>query len=612
LRDSEESTISIAPEPSVTKSASQRELSPAAASCEAWFKRLARALKVCRLYRDDNVLVIQARDQTLDALQRLVAENNGWTLYFTPTEAYLDDEPVIRPIVRGRGEEAQPSSGEEQLPFIFFEDGVRAIRIPPVVEREELVALFDAVRVVGGGGLSQDDLGTLLWQANLRQIQVESVPLEQQIFISSRQISAADDDAVGAEDPGEPIDPNAPQGTEKRYGWTPSGTQIHAEIGQAAGTHGLHRDTFDDWELPEGTCDVTQAYQELLPTMLYSLSHFRAAWEEESARDWKQDAPTLFREMLRLDDGEESRRSIAHALVTWIGEALRRFAIAEAQGALELLREVDPDRSLAEAELTAVSAELDHQGFVDFLDQSEPEEHARYAALAVALGRPALDLSFAIMSKAVEPRVRAAACTALTYLCADEPKLLAPYFADAHGEVMIQLVFTLGQIGGPDVLDLLRLAAQHPEPRVRKSVVLALGGVPSTIRMPTLLSSLDSNDPQLIVATLQILGRERNPKVAGAILRRLGKPGFDSLPEDTQWAVFNTLADMADDECVAGLEEILFRGGLFASRSFARSAAARSLQRIGSDRARKALSRGARSFSPTIRAACKDVMKEGL
>jgi HEAT repeat protein len=597
MRRVEENPISIAPDNApAAKTGLTREVSPAAQACTAWFRRLTRALKVSRLYsKSENAMVIQNRDQVLEALQRHLKEAEGWTLHFTPTEAYLGDEPVIQPRVRGKNDET-PSQGEEQLPFVFYSDGIRTIHIPADVDREELLVFFDALRVVGGGRGSHDDLVTLLWQANLRQIQVDSVPLELSIYVSARQSLGSSGVLVN----------------EKRYGLSPTGEEIRTELGQEAGTQGLHLDTFDDWELAESSVGVEETYQALLPTMEYSLTHFREAWEEERDRDWTIEAALVFHEMLRLDPDDANRKAIAHAIVTWIGESLSKLSLAEAQRAVELLSEFDPDRSLSEADLTQISAELDHDAFVEFLDQAEADEHGRFAALAVELGRPALDLVFGVMSKSTEERVRAAACTALTYLCADNPRLLAPYFSDAQGEVLVQLVFTLGQIGGIEVIDLLRLAAQHPESKVRRQVVLSLGSVPAPIRMPTLVAALDSSDPQLIAATLQILTRERNPHVAGAILKRVTRSDFDSLTEDTQWALFNALGDTAGDECVTGLEEILMKGGLFARRSFSRSASARALQRMGTERARRVLARGLKVLSPVIRNACVDVTKEGM
>ena len=592
-RRSEEIPISVAPESSI-KASSTRELSPAATACASWFRRLSRGLKVSRLYKEDNALVLQARDQVLDALQKALAENRGWTIHFTPSEAYLDDEPVIRPRVQGKDEEETQSAGEEQIPFIFYRDGIRSMRLPADAPRAELEALFDALRGLGGGTGTQDDLVTLLWQANLRAIEIESVPLEQVIYVSSTE---------GGE-------PTGPRTDLQRYGDAPAGEEIHAELGQAAGTQALHLDVFDDWELADTAPDPAEAYARLAPAVAPSRERFQAMWQEEAVRDWREEASVVFRQMLALDGGDEMRRALAHSVCTWIGDALHRNALGETLRAVECLREFDPERAFSEEELIRVATDVDHDRLVQYLDQGPDEEHGHFAALAVALGRPALDMAFTVMSKTQETRVRAAATTALTFLCADEPQLLAPYFSESPGEVMVSLVFVLGQIGGPEVLDLLKLAAQHPEPKVRKQVVIALANVPVAVRLPRLLDALDGQDPLLIAAALQILTREKAPKVATAILKRISRPDFEALAEDAQWALFNGLADMADEDCVSGLEEILFRGGLFARRNFARSAAARTLQRIESDRARAALARGGKSFNRAIRHACHDVTRE--
>src|SRR3989449_7036148 len=474
--------MSVAPDNIPARVLASRDPTPGALAAAAWFRRLARALKACRLYKSENSMVAHNRDQVLESLQGLLRESHGWTLRFTPTEIFVNAESVIRPKTRTETEEDSPSTSETELPFIFYRDGIRAMRIPLDVPLEELEALFEALKVVGGGTVTHDDLVTLLWQANLRHIEIDSVPLEQTIYVSSHAGGGPEDTNGGAGAPA----------------WTATGGQIHADLGQAASGQGLHRDTFDDWELADNYAEVPAAYAHLLPAMEYSLEHFHAAWQDEQRRDWSSEAPLVLRQILALDPSEESRQAVLHSAVTWVGEALQRTSLGEAQRAVELLRELDPDHSRSEHELATTLAQLDHDRLVEYLDEAEPDDHARFAAVAVALGKPAIDLAYSLMSKTTHNRVRAAACTALCYLCADEPQLLAPYFADAQGDVMVHLVFTLGQIGGPDVVDLLRLAAQHPEPKVRKQVVVALGGVPVAIRVPPLVASLETRDPQLL------------------------------------------------------------------------------------------------------------------
>ena len=105
------SAISLAPESSHLKPPRARELSPAAQACSSWFRKLARALKVCRLYKTDNTVVLQAREQVLNALVKLLEENGGWALRFTPTEIWLNDEPVVTPSGRPTAERHETAVG---------------------------------------------------------------------------------------------------------------------------------------------------------------------------------------------------------------------------------------------------------------------------------------------------------------------------------------------------------------------------------------------------------------------------------------------------------------------------------------------------------------------
>src|SRR5438093_12957519 len=108
-----ESAISAAAEhPSRKVSSAPPVLSPAANACAGWFRKLARALKVCRLYRTQNAVVVQARDKVLETLAGMVAEQAGITLRFTPSEIYLEDETVVRPRPPASGEESGGQSGE--------------------------------------------------------------------------------------------------------------------------------------------------------------------------------------------------------------------------------------------------------------------------------------------------------------------------------------------------------------------------------------------------------------------------------------------------------------------------------------------------------------------
>lgn len=570
--------------------AALRDLSPDAFAVLTWLNRLARALKVFRLYRGDNPLVVQTQERLVGELDQLLEKLGGIEFRFTPSEIWFRDERIVRTgdntSVDGLG-----ASALDPMPFLFYRDGIRRMSIQPQVSRAEMAVLFEALKTVGSGPMSNDDLVTLLWQANLTRIQVDSVPYEQTIFLSSRHLRRQRGGGAHTQ----------------TFAATPKGEELRADLGQI-GVQGLHKDTFDDWAMAEGAIDVEAAFAKLIPSAERFRDYLVAEWVAENSFPWTIHVPDLMRGILRQVPGEEGRSAVAHSVGTWLAGSIQSGEWPQAEAALELLREVDPGLGLARAELETLLDALDWVSIVERLDEAPGEDLHRFANLAVGLGASAVDLLCTVLAYATRSRTRAAATTALSFLCQDDPELLEPYLEDARWFLVRNVVFVLGQIGGPRVIELLRIAAQHPEPRVRRQVVHSLGNVPRLERMPILLTQLDTRDPQLLAATLQLLTREKDALVARALLDQIESPAFETRSEANRRAMFSALAEVADDTVLPALEAQLHKGGWFARKTLERSATARTLHRIGSERALALLEAGLRSKSEAVRAACLEAM----
>ena len=572
-----------------------RDLTARGFACAQWLKHFARAVKSARLYRSENPMVEGLRDQTWSQLDALLKEHGAWKLQILTDEIRLDDEVVVRGPSRVAGQERSIGGAEEHLPFLFYGDGIRALTLLPTIQRREFEAMFEAMVIVGKRRNTQDDLMTLLWQANLGAIVIESVPPEQTIYLSSRKSSGGGHRGHRGQ----------------AFAWGASGAEIRGDVGKMIGAQGLHRDTFDDWRLPDVHAHSTQAYRAVLPQVEASRERFLRQWNEEQSQSWPDQVASLVRCMLAADGGDETRATLAHGIVTWLGNALQGAVWSEAERALGILRELDPEGVHTESQLAEALAGLEGEAIASQLDESDPEEQARFAALALAIGKPAVGLCCLVMSLCERARPRAAATTALCFLCNEDPSLLKPWLEDERWYVVRNVVLVLGQIGGSEVVELLREAANHPEPRVRREVVRALGSVSRAERTPLLIQQLSSRDPQLISATLQLLIRERHPRVVKVMLDRIEARDFENLTEGVQRAFIQALTEVADDDAVPALERMLTRdGGWFAMRTITRDAAARILHRIGSEKAMAVLEAGLRSKTEAVRLACLDAMQQ--
>ena len=577
---------------SISSTQTSRDLSPEAQAAAVWFRQLARTLRVFRLYSGSNLTALNAQEAAASALAGLLTAHGGWQLRFSSTEILLNDESIVHVAPLTQGAE-RVSSVTDHLPFLFYRDGIRKLTIAAGAPRSEVDTLIQILRDASCGTGSQDDLVTLLWQANLSHIQLEAVPLEQTIFLSSQ--------AGGGQG-------GAQERRGQVFAWSPAGAEIHTDLGQVAGVQGLHRDTFDDWALPEEAVDVSEAFARLGAQAEAARPGFLAAWDLENSTGWIEQAPAFLRGLYTLDGSEDMRRALGRSIITWLVSALQQMAWDEAQRALELLNELDRDRELVGDELAAALAGLDTEAIADRFDEGEASDQSRFAAFTVALGAPAVGLCVDIMARADKARARAAAVTALCYLCADDPQLLAPWLADSRWQLVRNIVFVLGHIGGPSVVPLLRAVAHHPEPRVRRQLVQALGSVPLKERLPLLLEQLGARDPQLLAAALNMLTREKDPRVARAILALIESPDFESRSEDNQRTLFGVLGDIAGDPAVPALEALLHKGGWFARRTFQRVAAARTLRQIGTPDAMAALEAGVRTRSEAVRTACLEAL----
>jgi hypothetical protein len=571
-----------------------RFLSPVAQQAARWFHQLARGARMSRLYPSDNPHVVQIRGQLLEQLNPILAEHGAWRMRITPIEIWLVDEAIVHP--SNDPDLDALSAKAERLPFIFYRDGIRGLTFLPQVPVSDFEAFFNALAAADRGPSFHDDMVTLLWQAHPVQIQVEAVPVTQTIYLSSRR---------AAEGRGRGL-----QGLA--FGWSPTGDEIRSEIGQVAGAaQGLHRDTFDDWPLPKSYVDVPTAYAALTKGIQFVRSVLLTEWSSERGADWTTEVPPLFRKVLALDPGPDTRAALSQSLVTWVVGAAQRQAWAEAQQALALLREFDPDGGLSLEHLTNGMAGLDNAALVEGLDEASPGELSRFLALAVAMGSPALDLGCSVMALAEKSRTRAVACTLLCYLCSDQPDLLAPYLSDERWFVVRNAVFVLGQIGGHEVAELLRFAAAHADPRVRRQVVVSLGNVPPEERFPILASQLGTSDVRLLSTTLGVLARQRGPEVTRALLRQVQARNFESRGLEPQRLLLGALAEMGDDSVVPTLAALVHKGGWFARPTPQRLAAAQALARIGTEPALAVLEEGLRTGNEAVRAACLEALGSG-
>src|SRR5213083_3680243 len=132
-----------------------------------WVAQFARTLKTCRLYDSGNPTAQRFRQELAGSLARILDEHGAMALRFTAAD------------VQCEGVSLYPArSRDDNLALPFYRDGVRTITFSPGIDVAEVGRVIDAILAVTASKDVDDDLVTLLWQAQFEHVEIEYVPAE--------------------------------------------------------------------------------------------------------------------------------------------------------------------------------------------------------------------------------------------------------------------------------------------------------------------------------------------------------------------------------------------------------------------------------------------------
>jgi HEAT repeat protein len=547
----------------------ERERSQAATDVASWLVEASRLLITARRIGREHAETRALQRRLVPELVQLVQRHGALHLDVTPRSIVMGDETVFA------ADHSNAPTGERglerELSWILHRDGLRALRLETGLTEAEAATLLDVLLLAAPGDATDEDLVTMLWESAFTH--VDTVTEEANVVrlnpLTGRPGSAGGPVPVGS----------AP--------------------------------LVDDWPQVEAPAmDVKRLWESLRRNEAEAGMAFRDAWSTERTEPFSVAAASLVSTALHDDARPEMLEAITASIVTWIATAVQRSDWEDASCAHDLLKRLDTSGRLSAESLTHALGSVDAHAITERLDEADVREQARLFAFVVRVGAPALSLLMSVLADSGRSRVRAGATTALTYAFADDPSPLGAWLTDPRWHVVRNIVFVLGQVGGGEVVPYLAVAARHIDARVRRAAIHALGQVPHHLRRSVLLTQLDTGDARLLGASLAMLAREPDARVTDAILARVRSPEFEARPEEHRVALLSALADVASDQALPALEELLLRGGWFAKRSAERTAAARAIVRLGTPAARDVLEQGLHHRSEAVREACDEALTQ--
>jgi hypothetical protein len=539
-----------------------------------WVAQFARTLKTCRLYDARNPAVVRFREELAHATHRLLDEYGSLTFHFQAEDVTCDGQSLY-----------PAKSRDDNLAYPFHRDGVRSITLQPGLETEEIDTLVNLVLATTGSNLEDGDLVTLLWEADLRHVDVDFIPSEGDV--------------------GSGAPPPPGEGEASLIPWpdAPPPQEPAADEPKLPETRpGANRS--EDWTLGDLTVEVEASYVELDTLAPVETERFRREFTEEHLVSPVTAALAIATACLRAGANADDRREVAQFMPRVLRGAMSLGAWSDASEALRAMRAMGPGHWSEETFVQELLQPVSVARIVERVDSQEPDGMGGFLALASEIGDPGIDWMTLVLAESQQRTVRQVIAEALADRCRENPERLAPWLSDGRWYVVRNIVHILGWIGGSSIVGLLQVALRHPDHRVRAQVVSSLGPVELRLARPLLVRALDGAETRLFCQALNLLSAARDPATARYLFAYLQQDRFAQRPVEERRAIYAALASVGGDEIVAELEAELFKGNWFdRAQEVHRHNVARILARISTPLARQALDRGAQSKRAPVRQA---------
>jgi HEAT repeat protein len=508
----------------------------------AWIQQWSRTLKTWRLYGEHNPTLEKFRVELASGLTALLEAWGAITLRFT-TDTIVWRETGVH----------HARSREDNLSRVFFRDGIQSITFSPGIERAELdLFLASTIRASDRANQGEEDLVTLLWDAELAHLDMNYVSAEASLELEEGERGSGTDSPGGRP-------PMAWPGSGSETGALPATPVRAAAAGAGSDAPEAAPTRSEDWPSRDPGGALVDQFNELDALAGSEVARFQRERERENAIE--RGVATLALIADACDSGLEpgERTELEPLLERLFLDALVRGAWNEARRAVTLWLEGAPadDGSCAWLAPLARADSVVTAGVVQLLDRQGQAEVASFLELVATLGRRGLDWYLLVLSESQQQRVRRPLARAIAGVAAEDIPRLARWLDDPRWYVVRNIVHILHWIGGDATLAPLSSAMKHDDRRVRLEVLAVLARATPEAARPLLLRMLETDDPRVLSGALHRLSASRDPEAARRILELVRQPGFADRPAEEQRALLSALGATGDDTLLPALAEML-------------------------------------------------------
>ena len=546
------------------------------APIEELVRAFVKAVRAQQLYLPNNPIYRGALDAARAAFPPVWSQTDEVALRFTETEVKWLEYPVL----------IEPSKTADSLPWTFFKDGVREIQLQPGFEQDELVRLLEILQRVRKASPDEDDLLTMLWQADFANLRYRYVDI------------GADGTPGQLSDGGEKPEPgDAAQ--------VAAGAREQSEQAMAAVVNMQDFDAtlyfLDDKELEYLRDEIEREYSSDLRFNVIAILF--DIYEAQAKPEIRAEVSELVENLMLMLLAAGELRAVAYLLAeTQIVARRAPSMTAEQVARLGKL----PERLSAPEPLGQLLQALDEAA--DLPPQDELIE------LFEQLSAPALETIFAKMAKMQNAKVRPLVEQAADRLASSNTAEMVKLILSNNRDVSREAVRRAGAMKTPAaVLPMARLLVDSNDVPLRQLTVQMLADIGSAGALQALERSIDDSDRDVRVTAVKTLGARAYRGVFQRLEAAVKSEKIRKADLTEKMAFFEAYGALCGDNGVPFLDGILNGKSMFGKRDDPefRACAAIALGRIASKKAQESLQRAMSEKDIVVRNAVSRALRSG-
>lgn len=555
--------------------AAEQELPFPPAPIEELLRSFVKAVRAHQLYLPNNPVYKGAIDTVRAGFPSIWSRTDELVLRISETDIRWLGRPVL----------VENTKSADSLPWTFFKDGVREVQLSPGFEQEELVRLFDILQRVRKASPDEDDLLTLLWQADFTNLQYRYVE-------------------VGGEPGAELSD----------------GSQLR---GNAAGSADEIRKAMA--EESEQTRSAVVNMQDFDATLYFldekELAYLRQEIEREYSSDLRHNVLSMLFDIYEAQAAPNVREEVSELIETLM---LMLLAAGQLRTVAFLLSET---QVVAKRAPSMTPAQIDRLGRLpERLSTAEPlgqllqaiDESADLPAqdalthLFEQLRPAALGTVFTWLPRLQNPKVRPLLEQAADRLASANTGELVKLINTSDTAVAREATRRAGALKTPAaVAPLARLLVESKDTALRQFAVQALADIGTAGAMQGLEKSIEDPDRDVRIAAVRTLGAKGYRGVFNRLEAAVKGKAIRAADLTERTAFFEAYGALCGDAGIPFLDGILNAKGMFGSKEEPeiRACAAIALGRIGSKKATESLQRALNEKDVVVRTAVSRALK---